>query len=94
MGDIDPKVARELKLRGDEGGAQVTDVRPGSVADKSGLEVGDIVLAINNLRVSDADSLAQYLARAEPGMRIILDVANAQGETSRKVLRVPNAPGR
>lgn len=91
--EVDPKVVRELKLR-EQGGAQVSDVRPGSVAEKAGLETGDIILAINNLRVSDSESLAQFLARAQPGMRIILDVTSAQGEMSRKVLRVPNTQGR
>ncbi len=91
--EVDAKVARDLKLR-EQGGAQVADVRPGSVAEKAGLEAGDIILAINNLRVGDPETLAQYIGRAEPGMRIILDVASAQGEMSRKVLRVPNTPGR
>lgn len=93
VGEVDPKVSQALRLRTGQG-VQVTGVRAGSVAEKAGLEAGQVILAINGLPVGDPEVFGQWLARSGAGSRLTLDVATAEGELSRKVLRVPNAPGR
>ena len=53
-------------------GAYVGKVRAGSVAQRVGLTVGDIVVEINMQRVANADDLERALSRLNPGSRISL----------------------
>ena len=48
-------------------GLQVTRVEEGSCAQTAGLEVGDIVLSIDGISVTDSDSLRTVLYNYEPG---------------------------
>ena len=53
-------------------GAYVGKVRAGSVAQRVGLAVGDIVVEINMQRVANADDLERALSRLNRGSRISL----------------------
>lgn len=93
VADVDAATARRLGFR-QRIGARVTGVAPGSEAEKAGFAEGDIILSLNNLRVPDATTLEDYLARASPGMRLQFQVVDAQGGTGVKSLTVPGGPGR
>lgn len=54
--DITPDIARLLGLK-NSNGAVVTRVAPGSAADRAGLQVGDVVTAINGTPLDNADQL-------------------------------------
>lgn len=54
--DITPNIARLLGLK-DNHGAVVTRVLPGSAADRAGLQVGDVLTAINGTSLQNADQL-------------------------------------
>lgn len=54
-------------------GVEVLDVVPQGPAAKSGLQVGDIILTIDDVEMTDANKLIQYVARKPPDM-----VLNAQ----------------
>lgn len=63
-------------------GAYVGTVRPGSLAEKMGLKVGDIVTVINGQRITKANDMEMALARLQRGSR--LDVNFTRGnETMR-----------
>ena len=55
-------------------GAIVTDVRNGGPAEKSGIEQGDVVLALNGQAVDSSNSLRNLVARLEPGTNVTLSV--------------------
>jgi serine protease DegQ len=55
--DITPNIAKLLGLK-DNNGAVVTRVLPGSPADRAGLQVGDVVTAINGSSLQNADQLS------------------------------------
>lgn len=55
--DITPNIAKLLGLK-DNNGAVVTRVLPGSAADRAGLQVGDVVTAINGSPLQNADQLS------------------------------------
>lgn len=80
------------------GGVAVVSVRQGSTADDAGFAEGDIILTINNLRVTDPASLGALLQRAAasgtPNLRLTFGVLTAQGEQERKTLRLPPTSGR
>jgi serine protease DegQ len=54
--DITPNIAKLLGLKNNNG-AVVTRVTPGSAADRAGLQVGDVVTAINGTPLDSADQL-------------------------------------
>jgi Do/DeqQ family serine protease len=58
--DITPNIARMLNLKSDEG-AVVTRVMPGSAAERAGLEVGDVITAVNGQSLQNADQLSNAL---------------------------------
>ena len=47
-------------------GVEVLDVVPQGPAAKSGLQVGDIILTIDDVEMTDANKLIQYVARKPP----------------------------
>lgn len=58
-----------------KGGALVTSVDPNSAASKAGLEVQDIITAINDTKVMGSDELRKYLyTELEPGEKVQFEV--------------------
>ncbi len=59
---------------GVKGWVHISDVKPGSPAQEAGLRIGDIVVHINDERVTNAQDLAQRIRRRQPGGEITLGV--------------------
>lgn len=55
-------------------GCAITDLVPGSGAAESGLEIGDIVLAINGQAISDFPELQESVSRFHPGDEVLVRV--------------------
>jgi serine protease Do len=55
-------------------GALVSEVAPGSAADKAGLQPGDVVLKYNGSDVRDSGHLAAMVGKAVPGDRATLGI--------------------
>jgi len=70
---IDPDLAKNLKLNA-SGGALVSQVMPGSAAEKAGIEPGDVVLSVNDEAVTDAASLRLRIGMHSAGesVKIVL----------------------
>ena len=66
---IDPEAAKTLDLDVD-GGARVTSVFPDSAAEKAGLQVGDIIVAINEKTVTSAAELRNTIGLLRSGENI------------------------
>ena len=63
-------------------GALVREVVSGSAAGNAGLEVGDVVIAIDGNPVSGSEALTGYVRQATPGTTVELEVArNGTSET-------------
>lgn len=58
----------------DDTGVNVVFVMKGSPADKAGMEQGDIIIAMDNEPISDANALIQKIARKSPDSQITLTV--------------------
>jgi putative serine protease PepD len=54
------------------GGVQLNEVRPGTPAEKAGLEVGDVVVSIGGQKITDAGSLSSAIDAKQPGDRVTL----------------------
>jgi len=73
MQDITPDLAKAFNIES-EGGAVITHIAQDSAADEAGLEVGDVVTAIDGDRLLNADSLRNTIGLLLVGQTITLDV--------------------
>ncbi len=77
--NITAEVAQSLELK-DTKGVIVSNVRPGSAAEKAGVKRGDIVLAINNEAIEDSNVLRNKVAATQPGSEIKLKLLRDGGK--------------
>jgi serine protease Do len=63
-----------------EGGAKVTQVLPGTGAEKAGLKVDDVLLALAGEAVHDLDTVLGILQKHKPGDKIALKVKRGDKE--------------
>jgi serine protease Do/serine protease DegQ len=81
--DITPDLAQAFNLPNGKGGAVITQVSPGSAADKAGLKAGDIVLEINGKTVKDSTDLRNLIGLLRIGKKVDMTVLH---EGNRKQL--------
>lgn len=67
--DITEDIAKDLN-RGDNKGALVTDVFKGDPADKAGLKVGDIIVAIDDDDIKDTHDMLTRISNKKPGEEV------------------------
>ncbi|WP_131669012.1 S1C family serine protease [Psychrobacter pygoscelis] len=60
-------------------GVEVLNVIPGSPSAKSGLQVGDVILSIDDVEMTDANTLIQYVARKSPDTILNAQVLRKNG---------------
>ncbi len=73
MQDINAELAKAFDIKS-EGGAVVTRIVKGSAADEAGLQVGDVVTAIDGHRLLNADSLRNTIGLLMIGQTIELTI--------------------
>lgn len=78
-------VARTFKLK-EASGALVTEVRPGSPAEKAGLVPEDVVVGADGRKIADNGDLSRYVASRPPGSTVKLDVVRKGAEKSISVV--------
>jgi serine protease Do len=59
---------------GDLKGAIVTDLAPGGPASKAGMQPGDVIVAVNGVKVTTSSELTRQVAKAAPGDVLHLDI--------------------
>lgn len=70
---LSPAMAKSFGLASDQG-ALLSDINPGSAAQKAGLKSGDVVLALNGTPVTDSANLVSQLYTFHPGDIVTLTV--------------------
>ncbi|OGZ31852.1 MAG: hypothetical protein A2V69_03780 [Candidatus Portnoybacteria bacterium RBG_13_40_8] len=55
-------------------------IAPGSAADKAGLKEKDIILEIDNLKITETNSLAKIISKYRPGDTVILKILREEKE--------------
>jgi serine protease Do len=61
--DITPDSAQRLRLKTEEQGVVVTQVEPGSMAERAGFRQGDVIIAVGSDRVGNLSEFRQALAK-------------------------------
>jgi serine protease Do len=72
--DVDAETADLLGLK-EAAGAVVSMVESGSPADKAGLKVHDVLLAIDGKKIQSYDVFRNEVAKLSPGSKVRLDVS-------------------
>ena len=62
---LTPELAARLKVDGNQQGVVVTDVSPGGLGQIGGLGRGDIIIAVGNTKVTDADGFLAAVAKED-----------------------------
>lgn len=76
---VSEDMAKSLKMA-DTKGAIVSDVNPGSPAEKAGLKPGDVVVGVDGRPVEDSNDLSRYIASKAPASVAKLRVMRDGGE--------------
>jgi serine protease Do len=71
---IDADMAKSLGLER-TGGAIVSEVQPGSPAEKAGVRTGDVVLALNGAAIDSSNALRNQVAPLGPGASVKLSIS-------------------
>ncbi|WP_395738879.1 Do family serine endopeptidase [Prosthecobacter sp.] len=71
--DLDPETARLLQIE-DQAGALVKRVGAESPAEKAGIQVEDVIVAINGKKVDSSSRLRLIVSSCKPGTQIPIDV--------------------
>jgi S1-C subfamily serine protease len=72
IASITPAVADELHLDGDAEGVVITDIGDGTAAQNVGFQKGDIILAVNNQKITKSTDLEKAAKDAPRLWRIIV----------------------
>ncbi len=64
----------EAQGLGDQKGAIVSDISPGGPSSRAGVQVGDVVVAVNGVAVKSSSDLTRQVARVRAGDVLKLDV--------------------
>jgi serine protease Do len=75
----------EAQGMGDQKGAIVSDISPGGPSSRAGVQVGDIVVAVNGIAVKSSSDLTRQVARVRSGDVLRLDVIR---EGKKRVIEV------
>ncbi len=78
--DLTPSLAKELGLKINEG-ALVTEVKPGSPAEKGGIKEKDVIIGYNGKAVKNSYDLKNYVLLTKPGTSVNLKVIRNGKET-------------
>ncbi len=70
---VTPDLAREFKLP-DNNGALVAEVTPDSPAAKAGLKEGDVIVQLNDRKITDSRHLRLMVAQTPPGTTVTLHI--------------------
>lgn len=85
--DVNAELAKEYKLNLNNG-VFVGGLSEGGAAGEAGIEVGDIIVAVNDVRVDRTSELQEQIARYRPGDRVnVLVNRKGKEETISVVLR-------
>ena len=87
---VTPELAESLNVA-DARGALVSGVEPGGPADHAGLKQGDVIVALDGRKVSDANAVRNQIAGTKPGSSMAVDVLRG-GKTQSLSARLVERP--
>ncbi len=83
--DMTREIAESFKMPGITRGALITEVFRGTPADRGGMKVGDVLIAVDGKAVTDSATMLNLIAALTPGSQSVLRVARDTREIDLKV---------
>lgn len=77
--DITEEMVKHFGLISDEG-ALISDILPGSPADKAGIKVGDVVIKFDEKKITSADALRKTVANTTPDKKVKITIIRDREE--------------
>ena len=77
--DLTPSLANQLDLPRGTKGALVSEVEPGTAAERSGLRRGDVIVSVTGRLVSSVEEFEQAIEESKSTGVARLRIQNAQG---------------
>jgi serine protease Do len=77
---LTPELAEAMKFKGQPTGALVSEVTPKSPSEKAGMKTGDVIMAVNGKKISDARELRLMIGSMAPGTKVQIEV-NREGQS-------------
>jgi serine protease Do len=87
---VTPELAESLNVA-DARGALVSGVEPGGPAEHAGLKQGDVIVALDGRKVTDANAVRNLIAGTKPGTSMAIDVLRG-GKTHSLTARLVERP--
>ncbi len=66
-------------------GAEIVEVVPGSPAETAGLQVGDVIISVNQKTIGPKFDLADLIQKHDPGDVVLLEVISGMDEEPREI---------
>jgi serine protease DegQ len=85
VADITPELAESLGLRGTEG-AIIGAIERGSPAERSGMRLGDVIVAVNGRPVANSTATLNAIAGVTPGMSVPVKVLRRNSELTLDIM--------
>lgn len=89
--DVDENLVKDLELPSYEG-VYVAGIVPGGAAEKGGLKTGDLITAINQVKVKNVTELQEQLGKYRPGDKVATQLLR-DGKSVEKTLLLRNLNG-
>jgi serine protease DegQ len=86
VADLSSELAESLELKKGTQGAIVGAIERGSPAEKSGMKLGDVIVAVNGAPVADVTSTLNAIAGVPPGKSVPVKVVRRNQELSLDVV--------
>jgi len=83
--NITPEIAKNFKFEGRKG-VLVADIMKDSPAKNAKIEIGDIIISVNGVEVSDINQLRRYVASLKPGSTAKVKIFRAGQELEQDVV--------
>jgi len=90
--DVTPEVAESLQLVNARG-VEISEVAPGSAADRAGIKVGDVAVSMNGAALESATQLRNGLALLRVGQNVELRLLRNGAERSVTLTITPATSG-
>ena len=88
---IDTDLANSLQLDSARG-ALIAQLEPGGPADRSGLEVGDVIIEFNSVEIDTSRDLPHVVGATDPGQKVPVTVMR-EGKRKKLIVEIGALPG-
>ena len=87
--EVDETTRDQYGLPGGLDGALIYRVRQGSVAERAGLQIGDVIVALGDTKVTESQAVVEFINRAKLGDEVLVKFVRMEnGKAVEKTVRI------